>query len=78
MDTNIGQVAALPKVAGFRHIIDDGDCRDHGFYLPKQQAGTLKKVCNCGVELVDVTHQDLLGVLAGVSAVQQSLLASIK
>jgi hypothetical protein len=78
MNTTVGQAAALPRLAGFRHIIDDGDCPDHGFYLPKQQAGTFRSVCNCGVELVDVSSKDLQSVLNGVSANQQALLASVK
>ena len=65
-------------LSGYRHIVDDGDCQDHGFFLPKQQAGTFRSVCNCGVKVVNVTNQDLLDVLGGVSATQQAMLASVK
>jgi hypothetical protein len=78
MGTTSKQTAKLPKLAGFLHIVDDGDCQDHGYFLPKQQAGTFRSVCNCGVKYVDVASKDLLGVLGVVSAAQQSLLASVK
>ena len=78
-DTTVVQAsAALPKFDGFRHIVDDGDCQDHGYFLPKQQAGTFRSVCNCGVELVDVPHKDLLGILDNLSTEQQATLASVK
>ena len=78
MNTTVGQASALPRLTGFRHIIDDGDCQDHGFFLFKQPAGTLRSVCNCGVKPLDVPNQDLLRVLDGVTAAQQTLLASVK
>lgn len=78
MDIITGQAAALPRFDGFRHIIDDGDCLDHGYFLPKQQVGTFRSVCNCGVELVDVSAKDLQAVLDGVSANQLAQLASVK
>lgn len=78
MDTTMRQAAALPKFDGFRHIVDDGDCQDHGYFLPKQNAGKFRSVCNCGVEVVDVSDKDLLDRLNSTSADQQALLASVK
>ena len=67
---------ALPKFNGFRHIIDDGDCQDHGYFLPKQQhAKTFRSVCNCGVEVAEVSNDDLLGILDAVSSAQRAILA---
>ena len=77
MNTTVGQAAALPRLAGFRHIIDDGDCQDHGYFLPKQNAGKFRSVCNCGVEVVDVSDKDLLDRLNSTSADQQVLLTSV-
>ena len=78
MDTQATPPAALPRFNGFRHIIDDGDCQDHGYFLPKQHAKTFRSVVNCGVEFVEVPDQDLLAMLDGASAAQKSLLSYVK
>jgi hypothetical protein len=75
----MSKTAHAPKMFdGYSHIIDDGDCNDHGYILPKQTAGNLKRVVNCGVVGVEVPPQDLRDILLKLSARQQDLLASIK
>jgi hypothetical protein len=78
MNATKGQAPSLPRFDGFHHILDDGDCLDHGYFLPKQHAKSFRSVCNCGVEIVEVSKQDLLAALDGVSNNQQTLLASVK
>ena len=65
-------------VAGFSHILNDGDCNGHGYFLPKQAAGSLKSICNSGIGLVDVPVKDLLGALSTLSANQKRRLAAMK
>jgi hypothetical protein len=78
MDANTNPSVALPRYNGFRHIIDDGDCQDHGYHLPKLRAKSLKIVCNCGVEYAEMSDKDLLAVLDGASTAQQKILARLK
>ena len=79
MKNHSGQTAtAPPLLAGFSHIIDDGDCNRHGFFLPKQTAVGLKSVCNSGVGMVDVPVSDLRSALVTLSANQKRRLAAIQ
>jgi len=66
------------KMADFNHIIDDGDCQDHGYVLPKHNAKNFKSVCNCGIAIVSVSAEQLHKVLVDLSNHQQRLLASIQ
>jgi len=72
-------IAKAPNtVAGFSHIIDDGDSNGHGYFLPKQAAVGLKSVFNSGVGMVDVPVSVLRTALAALSANQKQRLADIK
>ena len=79
MNNNAIQAATAPKmVAGYNHILDDGDCDSHGYFLSKQAAVDLKSVCNCGVEIVEVPVKSLRDALNTLSANQKQRLASMK
>ena len=30
-------IPAKKMMEGFNHIVDDGDCKDHGYFIPKPQ-----------------------------------------
>ena len=67
-----------PKLAGYAHIIDDGEADGHGYFLPKQEdAQGRKSVSNCGVSFADVPVDDLVKVLAELSRRQRDLLAGV-
>ena len=34
----------LPRFTGYKHIIYDGDCVDHGYFIPKQPIPKKQKV----------------------------------
>jgi hypothetical protein len=80
MKTTSGQMASTScTVTGNSHIVDDGDCADHGYFLPKQDtAGKLKSVGNSGVGYVDVPIKTLRAALATLSDMQRKRLAEMQ
>jgi hypothetical protein len=66
-------------VSGISHIVNDGDCTDHGYFLPKQDtAGKLKSVGNSGVGWVDVPVKTLRAALSALSEMQRKRLAEMQ
>jgi len=77
MKNPIGKTAAAPVMYnGYHHIVDDGDCDSHGYFLQKQNAGKLKPVCNSGVNYVDVPRGVLRKALIALSANQKKRLVA--
>jgi hypothetical protein len=60
-------------LAGYKHIIDDGDCDDHGYFIPKQPC-VGKCPSEGGVEFVDVPNEELLKILEASSEHQRQQL----
>ena len=58
-------------LAGYNHIIDDGDCTDHGFFIPRWPVQD-RQIRDTGLEVsyVDVPREVLQGVLNEASANQ--------
>jgi hypothetical protein len=62
----------MKTLAGFKHIIDDGDCTDHGYFIPKPTGKAARS--EGGTSFVDVPQSELLAALAQLSDQQTARL----
>ena len=62
----------MKTLAGFKHIIDDGDCTDHGYFIPEPSGKPARS--EGGTGFVDVPQAVLLDTLAQLSADQTARL----
>lgn len=70
--------ATSTRLEGFKHIVDDGDCTEHGYFLPKQPVRGAGLPSEGGVAAVDVPQEELVTALRELSTVNAARVAALK